>query len=35
MYGTIARLRVKPGSMDELIHRTRSLEQVDAPGFVA
>ena len=35
MYGTIARLRVKPDRMDELIHLTRSFEHADVPGFVA
>ena len=35
MYGTIARLRVKPEHMDELIHLTRSFEQEDVPGFIA
>ena len=35
MYGTIARLRVKPGRMDDLIHETRSFENLDVPGFEA
>ena len=33
MYGTIARLRVKPDQMHELIRETQSFEQLDVPGF--
>lgn len=35
MYGTIARLRVKPEALDELTRVTREFEQHDVPGFVA
>lgn len=34
MYGTIARLRVRPEAMDELIRLTREFEGHDVPGFV-
>ena len=35
MYGTIARLQVKPGSAEELAALTSSHEDVEVPGFIA
>jgi quinol monooxygenase YgiN len=35
MYGTVARMRVKPGMQQQLIELGRDFEAVHVPGFVA
>jgi quinol monooxygenase YgiN len=35
MYGTVARLRVKPEATDQLTAVMKEYEDVDVPGFVA
>ena len=34
MYGTIARLKVKPDSVEALQRLTASYDDLDVPGFV-
>jgi heme-degrading monooxygenase HmoA len=34
MYGTVARLRVKPGSEKQLIEMSRDESALDIPGFI-
>jgi heme-degrading monooxygenase HmoA len=35
MYGTVARLHVKPGALDQLNQITRDFGSLHVPGFVA
>ncbi len=35
MYGTVARMHVKPGSGDQLAQLARDFEQAQVPGFIA
>lgn len=35
MYGTVARMRAKPGSGDQLTALAADYEDLDVPGFVA
>jgi heme-degrading monooxygenase HmoA len=34
MYGTVARMRVKPGSEEQLMQQFREFESLNVPGFV-
>ena len=34
MYGTVARMRIKPGMADQLMATSREYEQFQIPGFV-
>jgi quinol monooxygenase YgiN len=35
MYGTIARMQVKPGMEEQFMEFGREMESVDLPGFIA
>ncbi|HLY31246.1 MAG TPA: antibiotic biosynthesis monooxygenase family protein [Ktedonobacterales bacterium] len=35
MYGTVARMRVRPGAHDQLLQQLRDFEAIHVPGFVA
>ena len=35
MYGTVAKLRLKPGTEQQLVEQTKQYETMNVPGFVA